>query len=486
MQPLIRSMLYSTLALATSAVASTPPVLFAENDLAHAKHAMRIAQESDLAFELVAGLTSEIGPRPAGSASDAKAVAWAKKKLTALGFEHVWSEPVTIEAWTRGKADAEIVTPTRQRLAVVALGNGVSTPPGGIVAELAYFASLHALKADTSGRAKGRIVFLDGDFKASRDGAGYGKAVPARTQGASEAAKQGALAVLIRSIGTDSNRLPHTGSVNYAKGVARIPAAAVSAPDADLIARLSSGDRMSKVSLLMKNEAAKNRTTHNVFAEIRGTEKPQDIVAIGAHLDSWDLGTGALDDGAGVAIVVAAATILKDMGVKPKRTIRVILFGNEENGLDGARAYLEKYGHERHQLVAEADAGADAIYQMNTRGDESTLPWMRAIGDLIAPLGIAAGHNNASPGADFSPMLHKMNPPVIGMAQDMTRYFDYHHTANDTLDKIDPKQLKQNVAAWAAMVWLAVQAEANFVGAQPNTRPDTMTPRISTKAHVQK
>jgi Zn-dependent M28 family amino/carboxypeptidase len=463
MRTLIRSILFSAFSLAAGA--APPPALFAEQDLAHAKRAMAIALESDFAFDLVAELTSQIGPRPGGSANDAKAVAWAQKKLTAFGFDSVWVQPVKIEAWARDRAFAEIVAPYRQHLAVAALGNSVSTPPGGIVGELAYFKSLADLKADTSGRAKGRVVFIDSEFKASRDGAGYALAVPARTQGASEAARLGARAVLIRSIGTDRDRLPHTGSVNYAQGVKRIPAAAVSVPDADLIARLAASGVTPRVSLVMTNTSARNRTTHNVFAEIRGTERPEEVVAIGAHLDSWDLGTGALDDGAGVAIVVAAAKILKDMGVKPRRTIRLILFGNEENGLDGARAYLDKNGHQRHQLVAEADAGADAIYQMNTRVAEGTLPWMRAIGEVIAPLGIAAGHNNASPGADFSPLLRKVNPPVIGMAQDMTRYFDYHHTANDTLDKIDPQQLRQNVAAWAAMAWLAAQAEAGFAGA---------------------
>ncbi len=437
--------------------------LFAEKDLAIARQAMTTAQGSDLAYDITASLTTEVGPRPAGSANDAKAVAWGKAKLTALGFENVRLEPVKINAWNRGSAHADIIAPFPQHLAVTALGNSVSTPAAGIKAEIAYYETFEQLKADTSDRARGKIVFIDSKFVRSREGAGYGRNVPARISGSVEAGKRGALAVLIRSIGTDRDRLPHTGTMIYDAKVKPIPAAAVSIPDADMMVRQVNSGKPVKVFLSMKNSTTKGKLSHNVIGEIRGSDKPEEIVAIGGHLDSWDLGTGAIDDGAGIGITVAAAKILKDTGVRPKRTIRVIMFANEENGLDGARAYAAAHGKEKHQLVSESDGGADSIYKMHTWGDDATLPWMKEIAAVIAPLGIELGEIQAGGGADLGPMVRDHGAPSVTLAQDVSRYFDYHHTANDTLDKIDPVQMKQNVAAWVAVVWLAAQAELSFV-----------------------
>ena len=360
---------------------------------------------------------------------------------------------------------------------MTALGNSISTPATGIQADVAYYANIDALRKDTSDRARGRIVFIDGTFARTQDGGGYGPAVSARVNGAIEAGKRGALAVVIRSIGTDQDRLPHTGAMRYDAAIAPpIPAAAVSTPDADLIRRIATTpDRSTgqvaplRLSLNLQNVATRNLTTHNVYAEIRGQAKPDDIVAIGGHLDSWDLGTGAIDDGAGVAITIAAAKIILDFGIRPKRTIRVILFGNEENGLDGARSYAKKYGQQRHQLASESDLGADRVYRLHTRVDEKTRPWLKAIADVIAPLGITFGDNNATGGPDFGPLTNQQDHPVATLAQDATRYFDIHHTANDTLDKINPTQLNQNVAAWVAMVWLAAQADHDFKPAPRKT-----------------
>ncbi len=431
---------------------------------------MLIAQQSDLAYDLVASLTTEVGPRPGGSENDAKAVAWAKAKLTSLGFERVWTEPVKVDAWRRIGAHADLLAPYHHHLAVTALGNSISTPAEGINAELAYYANFAELQADTSGHAKGRIVFIDSTFTKTREGRGYGAAVSARLYGAIEAGKRGALAVMIRSIGTDSDRLPHTGTMFYDEKITPpIPAAAVSTPDGDLIRRIAQTARQPadkpapmKMFLNMKNISTKGVESQNVFAEIRGREKPEQIVAIGGHLDSWDLGTGAIDDGAGVAITVATAKIIKDLGVQPKRTIRVILFANEENGLDGARAYAAKYGSQKHQLVSESDLGFGNVYRLNTRVDPATVPWMNAINDVIAPLGIEFGDNIAAGGPDFGPIVNGYNHPAATLAQDATDYFDIHHTANDTLDKIVPSKMRQNVTAWVAMIWLAAQADHDF------------------------
>jgi len=468
----------SAIAQPAQVQAPTPPIdLYSAHDLGLAQQGMATAIKSDLAYELVASLTTEVGPRPAGSEADPKAVAWAEARLRALGFDRVWTEPVQIDAWRRVAAHADLVTPYPHHLAVTALGNSISTPATGLQADVAYYANIDALRKDTSDRARGRIVFIDGTFARTQDGGGYGPAVSARVNGAIEAGKRGALAVVIRSVGTDQDRLPHTGSMRYDAAIAPpIPAAAVSTPDADLIRRIATTpDRSTgqpaplRLSLNLQNVATRNLTTHNVYAEIRGQAKPDDIVAIGGHLDSWDLGTGAIDDGAGVAITMAAAKIILDFGIRPKRTIRVILFGNEENGLDGARSYAKKYGQQRHQLASESDLGADRVYRLHTRVDEKTRPWFKAISDVIAPLGITFGDNNASGGPDFGPLTNQQDHPVATLAQDATRYFDIHHTANDTLDKINPTQLSQNVAAWVAMVWLAAQADHDFKPAPKKT-----------------
>jgi Zn-dependent M28 family amino/carboxypeptidase len=459
------------IALSTS-LSSSAQDLYDKKDIAHAKKAIEIAQKSDLAYDLIASLTSEVGPRPAGSENDAKAVAWAMAKLGAMGFDRVWKDPIKVDAWKRISGHADLVAPYQQHLAVAALGNSISTPAEGISAEVEYYENFDALKTDTSGRAKGKIVFVDNVFVRSRDGRGYGQAVPVRINGAIEASKRGAAAIVIRSVGTDSDRLPHTGTMRYdEKEAPPIPAAAISTPDGDLIRliareRTKPGSKIAplKIALHMKNSTTKGVDSHNVIAEIRGSEKPDEVIAIGGHLDSWDLGTGAIDDGAGVAITVATAKILKDMGVRPKRTIRVILFGNEENGLDGGRDYAAKYGKQKHQLIAESDLGAGSIYRMTTRVDEATRPWLKAIADVIAPLGIEWGENTGGGGPDFGPTVNGFGHPAAALSQDATKYFDIHHTANDTLDKIDPKEMKQNVAAWVAMVWLAAQADHSFSG----------------------
>ena len=449
--------------LAVLPMAQAPADSFSEQDLKVARQAISRAQASDLAYELVASLTSEVGPRPAGSANDAKAVAWAQAKLATLGFDRVWIEPVKVDGWARISERAEIVAPYPQVMAVTALGNSISTPDAGINAEIAYYENLEQLKNDTSDRAKGRIAFVDSVFARSRDGRGYGKAVPTRFAGATEAGKHGAIALLIRSIGTDHDRLAHTGSMRYDEKIAApIPAAAVSNPDADMIVRQLKSGKPVRVALTLKNEFKSGLQSHNVLAEIRGSQWPEQIVAIGGHLDSWDLGTGAIDDGAGIAITVAALKMIQESGVRPKRTLRVILFANEENGIDGANAYAAAHGKEKHQLIGESDLGSGKVFQISTNVREAALPALREIAAVIAPLGIELGDNSAGGEADLGPLIRQYSHPSVALAQDASEYFDIHHTANDTLDKINPVTLKQNVAAWSALIWLAAQAEVEF------------------------
>ena len=288
------------------------------------------------------------------------------------------------------------------------------------------------------------------------------RAMLARVAGAVEAARRGALAVAIRSIGTDQDRIAHTGAMLYDPRVAHIPAFAVSVPDANLIARLHARGQTLRMQFDLQASSAVAATSHNVIAEIPGTELADEIVLIGAHLDSWDVGEGALDDGAGVGIVVAAAKLLLDAGKRPRRTVRVVLFANEENGLDGAIAYGERYRHVVHQLVGESDLGAGAIWRLRTRVRDEALPAWRTIAEALAPLAIADAGNAAVPAPDAAMLLRRHAWPVVELTQDASSYFDVHHTDNDTLAKVDASTLPQNVAAWAVVAWLAAQSSIAF------------------------
>jgi carboxypeptidase Q len=353
---------------------------------------------------------------------------------------------------------------------MTALGNSVATPAEGLEAEIAYYADLAALRADSSERARGRIVFIDQKTERRRFGANYGSAVAARARGASEAAKRGAIAVAIRSIGTDHDRLAHTGSMTYDKDVAKIPAVAVSIPDADLIARLAASGPV-RLRIAVASETDVPVTSHNVIGEVPGGDLAEEIVMIGAHLDSWDLGTGAIDDGAGVGIVVAAAKAILDAGARPRRTIRVVLFGNEENGLDGAKTYAERYKAVTHQLVGESDFGAGRPWRIASHVLPSALPVVQQIQRSLASLDLSLGDNGANTGADANYGVTHNRWPTVHPDQDGADYFNFHHTANDTLDKIDPATLPPNVAAWAVIAWLAAQSDIAFGPLPPAAAP---------------
>jgi hypothetical protein len=287
--------------------------------------------------------------------------------------------------------------------------------------------------------------------------------VAARGRGAVEAAKKGARAVLIRSIGTDSARMPHTGTMRYEEGVARIPAAALSNPDADLLANMLDRGRPVRVMLDIDAGMDGEYTSHNVIGEIRGRTHPDEVVVIGGHLDSWDLGTGAIDDGAGVAITMAAGALIGRLDTPPERTIRVIAFANEEQGLYGGKAYAAAHANEveRHIIGAESDFGAGRIYALSSNAPVEKQPALLEIAKVLEPLGIDWMPAKGSAGPDVGPMA------ALGMTwgwlgQDGSDYFDYHHTANDTLDKIEPAALDQQAAAYAVFAYLAAQAEGGL------------------------
>lgn len=452
-----RALLLAGGAAALPLRAQTPA--FADEDLRHARALREAALADGQAWKLVEALTTEIGPRPAGSPADARAAAWAQAALKSLGLANVRAETFPLRVWQRGPASARLVAPVEQPLVMAALGNSV---PASGEAEIAWYPDLAALKADTSDRAKGRIVFIDQKTERTRDGSGYGAAVGARFGGAVEAAKRGAIALAIRSIGTDRDRVAHTGSMGYDLSQPRIPAFAVSVPDAELIARLQQRGVPLRLAFTLESKSDVDATSQNVIAEVPGTDLANEIVMIGAHLDSWDLGQGALDDGAGVAIVSAAAGLIAKAGRRPRRTIRVVLFGNEENGFDGARRYGDRYGAEPHQLVGESDFGAGRVWRFASRWRAEALPLAAPMAAELAPLGVAAGGNEGSPGPDAAVLMRRFQWPAVGLTQDGSAYFDVHHTENDTLERIEPAALQQNVACWAVVAWLAAQAPLRF------------------------
>ncbi len=363
-------------------------------------------------------------------------------------------------AWSRVFESAAIVSPFPQPLHVTALGNSVSTPDGGVTAEVVRFDSLAALQAAPTAGVEGKILFVDERMTRTQDGSGYGVAVAKRSEAAYEAAKRGALAVVIRSVGTDSHRNPHTGNMKMKEGEVAVPAAALSNPDADQLARAMERGAVT-LALDIRTARVDKAPSGNVIGEIAG--RTDDLIVIGGHLDSWDLGTGAVDDGAGIAITLAAAKLIDEMKGKPGRTIRVVMWGAEEVGLHGAKAYAEAHKDElsRHALAAESDFGAGRIWSMQTKFGEKSVAKAKLIADALHPLGVGPGNNDASGGADVSP-LKAAGVPVIDLNQDGTDYFDLHHTPDDTLDKIDPEALKQNVAAWAAMLYLAAELPGGF------------------------
>lgn len=457
---LLPALLFSGLAAAED-IAALPPSLIDETV------ALReAARTDDIAWHALERLTTEIGPRLAGSAREAAARELMAEMLQAAGFANVRIEPFEMQGWARGAERAEILGPSAQPLLVTALGGSVATPEAGLEAEVRRFADLHELEALEDGALAGAIAFIDLRMFRAQDGSGYGNTNHIRRDGPSLAARKGASAVIIRSVGTDSHRFPHTGGTRYAEDVARIPAAALSNPDADQLARLLARGPV-RLHLTLTPKALGPVSSGNVIAEIPGSDLREEIVLIGGHLDSWDLGTGAIDDGAGIAITMAAAQRILKSGKTPRRTIRLILWGAEEPGLLGARAYAEAHKDElgKHVLASESDFGAGRIWRFDTRFGAEDLPLARAMHRLLRPLGIGFGNNEAGGGPDVIP-LRMGGVPAVSLQQDGTDYFDLHHTPDDTLDKVDPEALRQNVAAWTTLVWLAANIEGDLRPAQ--------------------
>ena len=421
--------------------------------------------QKDVAYDIVEGLTTEVGQRLAGTEAEARARDWAVIKLKALGFSNVRVETYDMPVWVRGTETAEIMSPYPQKLIVTALGNSGSTGPAGLNLPVIGFESLDALKAADPASVKGKIVFVSHAMKAAQDGSSYGPSGQTRRAGPSIASKMGAAAIVIRSIGTDMSRAPHTGDQMWADGARPIPAGALSVSDAENLQRMLARGKPVTMKLVLTPQNIGAQQSGNVIAEVPGTDPAAGLVLIGGHLDSWDLGTGAIDDAAGVAITAAAAKAILDSGKKPRRTIRVVWWGAEEVGGNGGDDYVKRHQAEPHALAAESDFGADRIWRLDVKLPVNA----KALGDrlaaALAPLGIIKSKIIAQGGADVETLI-AAGVNGVDLQQDGTRYFDLHHTPEDTLDKIDPIQLQQNVAAWTIMLEHVANAPEDLMSGQ--------------------
>lgn len=440
---------------------------FAAPDAATLNQLREHALQGNLAFELVESLTTEVGPRLAGSEADRRAQDWAEARMKALGFDKVWREPVEIPNWQRRHERAVILGEFAQPLQITALGHTIGTG-GPIAATVVELPDLKALKAIEDDRLHGKIVFINHRMARAANGAGYSIAGDIRSQGPSEAAKRGALAFVMRSAGTDNHRFPHTGNVKRVEGQHVIPAAALSNPDAEQLHRLLAREPALQLQLDIDVGFDGTTTTHNVIGEIRGSEPDSGIVVLGGHLDSWDLGTGAVDDGAGIAITMAAAAKLIERGQRPRRSIRMIAFAAEEVGLFGAKAYAKDNAElmQRHVVGMESDFGAGMIYAIQTSASVEARAALQPLFDALVPLQIEFAEGGYGPGPDILPM-RDAGVPWFSLKQNGIDYFDLHHTADDTLDKIVPQALPQQVAAYALATWFMADSEIDLRPAAP-------------------
>lgn len=453
--PLFASFL---LTFITAAIAADKPASFSRADLSAAATLRERALADGTAYQLVTSLTTEVGPRPAGSAGEKAAVAWALREMQRLGFANVRAEEAVVPHWVRGEAEFEVLAPWPQAMPTLALGGSIGTGSDGIEAEAVMVKDLEALAALPAGTVKDRIVFFTNRMERTRDGAGYGKAVAVRANGASAAAALGAIGVVIRSISTSDQRFPHTGGLRYTINSPRIPALAISNPDADALARQFDSGKAVRLRMKSSSRDLPQVRSANVVGEIPGTDRAREILILGAHLDSWDPGVGALDNAAGVGIMMGVAKLIKELDAKPRRTIRVVLFANEEFGTSGSLAYVAAHEAEleQHVLGFEADFGAGPVWRLSSRVNPAQLPVVDQIYRALSPLKLARGGNEARGGADLD-ALGKLGMPILEPNLDGTNYFDIHHTANDTLSQVDPGALRQSVAAYGVTVWLASQ-----------------------------
>jgi len=406
------------------------------------------ALKDDYAWDITEGLTTEVGQRLAGTEAEARARAWSVAKLQAMGFSNVRVETFDMPTWIRGPESAEILAPFPQKLVVAALGNSASTGPAGITGEVIGFDNVADLERAPDAAVRGKIVFVTHAMQRAQDGSGYGVFGAPRRQGPTIASRKGAIGIVIRSIGTDYHRNPHTGVQSFAEGVKPIPAGALTLPDAEQLQRILKRGKPVTMHLTLISQTGRGQSG-NVIAEVPGRDPTLPAILVGGHLDSWDQGTGAIDDATGLAIAAAAAKRIMDAG-RPLRTIRIVWFGAEEPGLFGGLAFQRAH-KEPYYAMAESDFGAGRVWKVNSKLGKEREPEAQMLQAAMAPLGIVPGVLDDADGSDIGPML-AAGAPGVGLSQDGTYYFDLHHTPDDTLDKVNREDLRQNVAAWTAML----------------------------------
>src|SRR2546428_5804024 len=435
------------------------PIVFSPQTLSDLKRLQLAALSSDYAYHQVAHLADNIGPRLSGSAQAAKSVDYVASELKAIGCE-VQLERVMVPHWVRGEETAALVQfpgqaeNTTQKIVLCALGASVATPADGIVAEVITVRNFDEMKALPRDKVAGKIVLFNYPFDKQMAGEGhgdeaYGEAVVYRSDGPSAAARQGAVACLIRSVGGADYRLPHTGQTDYANDAPKIPAGAVTAEDADLIADLVRQGSV-KMKLVLTPQILPNVESANVIGDIKGSEHPEQVVIVSGHLDSWDLGTGAIDDGAGVAVSMEAANLIQKLHLKPKRTIRVIAWMNEENGLGGSKQYAKDHEKDwaNHFAAMETDNGAGHPIGLNIKGKFEIKKMLTPVSAVVQESGAGGANIVEHVGADIEPM-EKAGVPAFAPIQDSRFCFSYHHTAADTLDKTVPTELVEKLAVVA-------------------------------------
>lgn len=412
------------------------------------------------AYEILTELCDDIGHRLAGSPGADRAVQWGVESFRGFGLTGRLHR-IEVPKWVRGRAeDVRIVGPREIRLRALALGGSIATPPNGLEGSVLVVESFEELR-DRADEAAGKIVLFNKRMGPDGSGGthGYGDVVPQRVGGAIEAAKVGAVGSMIRSVGTADFRLPHTGMMRYEDGVPQIPHVAISTEDADLIERFVARGKDVRVSMRLDCRTLGDVPSANVIGELRGRERPDEVVVIAAHLDSWDVGQGAQDDGTGVAACIEALRTLKELDLVPRRTVRAILYMNEENGLAGGTAYAADFAGELKDHVAaiEMDIGAFGVQGFGVSAGDGGVEMVSRLLRPLAAIGADAATRGGG-GADIGPM-RPAGVPQLGLRSDATRYFDYHHTEADTLDKVDPTELARCSAALAYLAWALAESE---------------------------
>ncbi len=450
--------------LAASVSAQTPsktPPLFSKDTLENLELVHKASLETPYAYETTRYLTNNIGPRLSGSPQSERAIEFVAGEMRKLGLR-VTLQEIMVPHWVRGRETAELVefpgmaAGTTQKLSITALGGSTATPENGITAEVVVVNNFAELRKLGRKGVAGKIVFYNNKFNRLMAAAGrgleaYAQASLYRSRGVIEASKLGAAASVIRSVGASENRLAHTGAIGFEEGIENVPAAAVSFEDGELIEDLYRQGRL-RMRLVLTPKTLPDTKSYNVIADLPGTDRPDEIVLVGAHLDSWDLGTGALDDAVGVAMAMQIPKVLGALAIKPKRTIRVVAFMNEENGFRGARTYAENADIEKHFAALESDLGASHPIGYLFAGKEEALPMLAPLTEILEKQGAGYVERRPNVSSDIS-LLTRKGVPSFAPYYDTRTYFRYHHTAADTFDKVIRRELAENAALMAVLTY---------------------------------